>query len=205
MNVQQIAEQTEGATSSALSGERVTALERPHRNLFAYYALQSLFLGPFFFLALVPLYFKYHTLRYRFDEQGVSMRWGILFRREISLNYARIQDIHLASNFVERWLGLARVQVQTASGSAGAELTIEGLQEFQEVRDFLYNRMRGARRLGGARAASSVSAAGPASAAAGDEVAAALRDVAAELRAVRSLLEGRVEARTSAAPPAGAE
>jgi putative membrane protein len=46
------------------------------------------------------------------------MRWGILFRREISLTYARIQDIQLSSNLVERWLGLAKIQLQTASGSS---------------------------------------------------------------------------------------
>lgn len=182
----------------------VTSLERPHRNLFKYYVLSSFLLGPFFFFALVPLYFRYHTLRYRFDDQGVSMRWGILFRREISLNYARIQDIHLASNFVERWLGLARVQIQTASGSSGAEMTIEGLQEFEQVRDFLYTRMRGARRLGVPRAAAAAPAAHAAGGVADDDVAAALRDVAVELRAVRSLLErGRASAGETAPAVAG--
>jgi putative membrane protein len=175
---------------------RVIGLERPHRNLFTYYVLQSLVLGPLFFVPLIPLYFRYHTLRYRFDDQGVSMRWGILFRKEISLNYARIQDIHLASNIVERWLGLARVQIQTASGSASAEMTIEGLQEYEQVRDFLYTRMRGARRLGAPRVAA---AAAPGVPAAGSgEVVAALRDVAAELRAVRALLEQRAGARADA-------
>ena len=58
------------------------------------------------------------------------MRWGILFRREITLTYARIQDIHLTSNLVERWLRLARIQIQTASASASAEMTLEGLHEF---------------------------------------------------------------------------
>ena len=71
------------------------------------------------------------------------MRWGILFRREVLLNYARIQDIHLVSNFLERWLGLARIQIQTASGSATPEMTLEGLVEFEAIRDFLYSRMRG--------------------------------------------------------------
>jgi len=123
----------------------VLSLERPHPNLFVYYLLLSLLLGPLFFLALLPATFRYHTLRYRFDDQGVSMRWGVLFRREISLTYSRIQDIHLASNAIERWLGLARVQVQTASGASGAEMTIEGLQEYAAVRDFLYGRMRGAK------------------------------------------------------------
>lgn len=126
---------------------KVLAIERPHPNLFTYYTLSSFLLGPFFFLYLIPRYFRYHTLHYRFDREGIQMKWGILFRKEISLTYARIQDIHLASNFVERWLGLARVEVQTASGSATAELTIEGVQEFEIVRDFLYLKMRGAREV----------------------------------------------------------
>ncbi len=82
-------------------------------------------------------------MRYKFTDEGISMSWGILFRREIIVNYARIQDIHLRSNFVERWFGLARVLVQTASGNAGAELALEGLKEFEAIRDFLYTRMRG--------------------------------------------------------------
>lgn len=118
-------------------------LERPHRDLLTYYVLASLVLGPFFIFLLVPLYFRYRTLRYRFDGEGVSMSWGVLFRKEIHLTYSRIQDIHLVSNVVERWLGLARIQIQTASGSSKAEMTLEGLKEFARVRDFLYGRMRG--------------------------------------------------------------
>ena len=37
------------------------------------------------------------------------MSWGILFRREVIIQFARIQDIHLRSNVVERWLGLGRI------------------------------------------------------------------------------------------------
>jgi membrane protein YdbS with pleckstrin-like domain len=182
--------------SPPIEHAEVQRLERPHPNLLKYYALQSLLLGPFFPLALIPLFFKYHTLRYRFDEQGISMRWGILFRREISLNYARIQDIHLASNIVERWLGLGRVQVQTASGSAAAEMTIEGLREYESVRDYLYSRMRGARRLRGERPPQP-----PRPAGADDAVAAALREVAAELAAVRRTLEARADGATTVSAP----
>jgi putative membrane protein len=85
----------------------------------------------------------YRSLRYEVDAEGITMRWGVLFRREVSLTYARIQDIHLSSNVVERWLGLARVQLQTASGSASAEMTIEGIRDVDAMRDFLYSRMRG--------------------------------------------------------------
>jgi len=166
---------------------KVLAIERPHPNLFTYYALTSILLGPFFFIYLIPRYFRYHTLHYRFDREGIQMKWGILFRREISLTYARIQDIHLASNFVERWLGLARVEVQTASGSATAELTIEGVQEFEIVRDFLYLKMRGARAVkqGGEESvpqeSSSVLHQGTLSG--------TLMEIATEIRAIREALE----------------
>lgn len=128
-----------------LTDQEIYALERPIPNLLVYYSLTSLILGPFFPVLLLPLYLRYITLRYRFDEEGISMRWGIFFRREINLTYARIQDIHLMSNVVERWLGLARIKIQTASGSAQAEMTIEGISASQELRDFLYTRMRGTR------------------------------------------------------------
>ena len=124
---------------------RLPVTRRPDPALLTYYALSSVLLGPFFFFALIPYYFRYRSIRYVVEDEGVTMRWGVLFRKEISLTYSRIQDIHLSSNVVERWLGLAKIQVQTASGSASAEMTIEGLKEFEAVRDFLYDRMRGAR------------------------------------------------------------
>ncbi|MGH8164615.1 MAG: PH domain-containing protein, partial [Rhodanobacteraceae bacterium] len=110
-----------------------------------YYLFISLLTGPGFFAAILPLFFKYETLRYRFDDEGVSMSWGILFRREIYLTYRRIQDIHLTRNLLQRWLGLATVSVQTASGSAGPGMSIEGILQANELRDFLYAKMRGAR------------------------------------------------------------
>jgi putative membrane protein len=123
--------------------QQITSLERPHPALWSYYVVCCLLSGPALFITLPYLYFRYHTLRYRFDEEGIHMKVGILFRREVNLTYARIQDIHLRSGVIQRWFGLANVQIQTASGSAGAELVIEGLKEYEMIRDFLYTRMRG--------------------------------------------------------------
>jgi uncharacterized membrane protein YdbT with pleckstrin-like domain len=169
--------------------QHVFAIHRPSPALLKYYVLGSLVLGPLFFVALIPLYFRYHTMRYEFDEEGISMKWGILFRREITLTYARIQDIHLVSNFIERWLQLARIQIQTASASASAEMTIEGVHEFAMVRDYLYSKMRGVKGAPTAPAATTAtitSASAPES-----DLASALREVASELRAVREALEKR--------------
>jgi membrane protein YdbS with pleckstrin-like domain len=173
---------------------QVLAIERPHPNLLKYYVLVSFLAGPFFFVPLVYLYFRYHTMQYRFDEHGVNMRWGILFRREVSLAYARIQDIHLTSNLVERWLSLAEVKLSTASGSSSAEMTIEGRQDFELVRDFLYSRMRGVQDHPSARTAGAAPAS-LSSDASMDTVVSALRQVSADLRAVREVLEKRERGR----------
>ena len=123
--------------------ESIRALERPHPDLMKYYIITAIFTGPGIIASLPYLFFRYHTLRYRFDDEGIHMKVGILFRREINLTYARIQDIHLRSGILQRWFGLASVQIQTASGSASPELVIEGFKEFESIRDFLYTRMRG--------------------------------------------------------------
>src|SRR5580765_1782933 len=153
----------------------IASIEVPSPQLLKYYLLQAIATNVAFPLTMLLLYFRYHTMRYRFDAEGIHMRWGILMRHEIMLNYSRIQDIHLRSNVVERWLGLARIEIQTASGSAGSEMVLEGLLNFVAVRDFLYSRMRGARHPGAL----------PAAHAAPESVAAILGEVAAELRAIR--------------------
>ena len=164
--------------------QSILALERPHKSLWTYYLLCCVAFPPAFPFLVLPNWFRYYTLRYKFTADGVSMSWGILFRREIILNYARIQDIHLRSNIVERWFGLSRILVQTASGSSSAEMTLEGLKEFEAVRDFLYSKMRGVKD-GHHAAPTTTGADNPAT---DTELAATLREVAAELRELRRQL-----------------
>ena len=116
-------------------------------------------------------------MRYRFDTDGIHMKWGIIFRREVLLNYSRIQDIHLRSNLIERWLGLARIEIQTASGSSDANMTLEGMEDPERMRDFLYSRMRGTQEQKAGVAA--------------DPLAAVLLKIAGELREIRALVETR--------------
>jgi len=172
---------------------QIMAIERPDKALWTNYIIAALIIPPAFPFVILPLYFRYHTMRYKFTDDGISMSWGILFRKQVIVNYARIQDIHLKSNIVERWLGLARILVQTAAGSSSAEVTIEGIKEFEALRDFLYSRMRGVKDHAPAPvqgAAAAESAPGPA----GGEIAAALRETTAELRALREELARRRQA-----------
>jgi putative membrane protein len=95
----------------------------------------------------------------------------------------------VSRNLIHRKLGLAAVAVQTASGSAGAEMTIEGIRNPEALRDFLYAQMRGARDEGndgpGETGAADTPAAG-----AGSEALALLTEIRDELRSLR---DGRVE------------
>ncbi len=122
---------------------KASEITRPDKSLLKYYLLSSLMAGPLFLIPFIPLFFKYETLKYKIDDEGISMSWGILYKREIHLTFRRIQDIHLTRNIVQRWLGLATVAVQTASGSATPEMSIEGILEADELRNFLYAKMRG--------------------------------------------------------------
>ena len=174
----------------------VLAINRPDKVLWTYYLLGCLVMPPLFPLLVLPAWFRYHTMRYRFTDEGISMSWGILFRREIIVNYARIQDIHLRSNIVERWLGIARILVQTASGSSSAELTIEGLKQFEAVRDFLYAKTRGVKDATQHHpTASTTTPATESGLNASDaaELAMALREVSGELHAIRQALENQAK------------
>ena len=77
-------------------------------------------------------------------------------------------------------------------------MTIEGLPDYEAVRDWIYSRTRGARRrpaVGPAAGATTepsaaLVAGGSPALAGGEPVVAALRETTAELRRVRELLEG---------------
>lgn len=121
------------------------SVTRPAPALLTYYlvcSLLTIFGFPFVF---TYYYIRYRTLQYRLDDEGVSMAWGLLFRKEVHLTYRRIQDIHVERNILHRWLGLATISLQTASGTSGAEMKIEGVLLPEALRDFLYSKMRGVR------------------------------------------------------------
>lgn len=157
-----------------MTDAEAAAIERPAPVLLNYYFWSSIIWFPFFIFIMPPRYFRFRSMRYHIDAEGITMRWGILFRKEVTLAYSRIQDIHLTANFIERWLGLARIQIQTASGAASAEMVIEGILRFEELRDFLYGKMRGIR--------------DPEKKSPGDDLGEALRAVTVALEEVRGAL-----------------
>ena len=56
--------------STEATTEKVLQLERPDPALWKYYIICAIFTGPGIVFTLPYLYFRYHTLRYRFDAEG---------------------------------------------------------------------------------------------------------------------------------------
>jgi len=162
----------------------IFSIEKPHPNLLKLYFIRTILALPLFPFIFPVLFFRYHTLRYSFDEEGLGMRWGILFRKEINLTYSRIQDIHVHAGLIQRWLGLADLKIQTASGSSAAEMVIEGLLEYEAVRDYLYTKMRGYK-----HSASNVAEAPCETAAGNGEAVEILKEIAEEIRKTRETIE----------------
>ena len=169
------------------------ALERPSPRLLTYYILTGLLSGPACFIVIPALIIRYNTLRYQFEETGLRMQLGLFFKREVVIAFRRIQDIHVSRNLIQRWLGIASVSVQTASGNAMPEIVLEGITDPDSVRDWLYERMRGAK---------GVATTGPASAANGMRndalvppmlLGASESEVTELLRGIRDNLERMVE------------
>ena len=174
-----------------MNESEIFQLERPSRALFKLYLARVVLFGPLIIVTLPLLWFRYLTLRYSFDSQGIHMRWGVLFRREVNLTYARIQDIHVRSGVIQRWLGLGDLPIQTASGSSGPEMTIEGFHEFTDIRNFLYERMRGTRRGASSPKPPQMTAQPASDVGSSPEVVDALTAIRDELRSMRRLLENR--------------
>ncbi len=139
------------AVSDVPRGFDPSAITRPHERLMTYYVIVSLLTFVAFPITLIALYIKFRTLEYRFDDEGVWRRQGLLWRREVNVAYRRIQDIHLTNGLIQRWLGLATVSIQTAAGSATPEITIEGVLEAEALRNYLYTKMRGVQGRGARR------------------------------------------------------
>ena len=137
--------------NSSLPPERMgfdpSNITRPAPSLLLYFLTVSVFTGPFFPLTFLPLFFKYQTLRYQFDDQGISMKWGLIFRREIYLTYRRIQDIHLTTNLVAALVRSRHGRNSDCFRQHRAGNEYRRNRGICRVARYLYSQMRGARGL----------------------------------------------------------
>lgn len=114
------------------------------------------------FLVSLPISFFLQRLNYEMrwyivTDRSLRIRSGVVFLQEITMTFANIQEIRVNANPLERWLGLANVEVRSAGGgdahahgevSPGHVGLFAGVDNAEAIRDLLVERLRGYRDSG---------------------------------------------------------
>jgi len=83
---------------------------------------------------------RYLTFRLRYDERELVIRWGLLFRHERHVPYARIQNVDAVQNVVHRLFSVVDVRVETGGGEEEeARLSVLPRAAFDEIRSRVFS------------------------------------------------------------------
>jgi uncharacterized membrane protein YdbT with pleckstrin-like domain len=112
------------------------------------------------FVASIPVTYFLQRLNYEMrwyivTDRSLRIRSGVVWLREMTMTFANIQGIRLNANPIERLLGLANVEVQSAGGggsgggshshgtsSSGHVGKFAGVDNAEAIRDLLVERLR---------------------------------------------------------------
>ncbi len=133
-------------------------------------------------LVLIPPY--YRSIRYTLGEEEIIVHKGILTKTVQTVPYRTVTNISLHRGPLDRWLGLGSISVETAGRSQeqGPEIKLSGLADYEGVHQQILTALRRYRaRTGAAVGAEQAKEAT-------DEVPALLRQIIAELQALREAI-----------------
>lgn len=82
----------------------------------------------------------YRAWGYRFGEDHLELRYGVWWKRTASLPYHRLQQVDEAHGPLERWLGMARVQLRSAAATTDASIPGIEADEVDGLRQLLMQR-----------------------------------------------------------------
>jgi membrane protein YdbS with pleckstrin-like domain len=96
------------------------------------------------------LYMDYEMRWYMLSDRALRIREGILRVREKTMTFANIQQISVKQGPIQRWLGIADIEVRTAGGGSASEEGgddmhrgfFRGVAEAESVRDAIRERVR---------------------------------------------------------------
>ena len=126
----------------------------------------------------------YHSLSYEIREDEVVVRVGIITKSVKHVPFRTVTNLTVNRGLLDRWffnLGTLNIQTAGMSGSTGAEESLVGLANFDEVYEMVAAELR---RFRGGMA--------PTAAEVEVESPEALSAILAEVRVIRQSLEGRV-------------
>jgi membrane protein YdbS with pleckstrin-like domain len=73
-------------------------------------------------LAIVVPNASYRHWRYAVTEEGVELRHGVLVRHESSVPHFRVQHIDIEQGPLDRWRGIVKLTISTASPASDGQL-----------------------------------------------------------------------------------
>ena len=91
----------------------------------------------------IPKY--YETMIYKLTKDEIVWRRGVWFKKTGVVPYNRITNIDIGQGPISRMLGIASLKIQTAgySGQTPAEIKIEGVEQFEELRELIMEFVKG--------------------------------------------------------------
>ncbi len=93
---------------------------------------------------------EYANFFYILGDEELIVRHGVFSTERVLIPYAKIQNVNVSRNVLNRILGTATLKIETAGGNPGeAEATIPSVPNFEKVVDEISERMENAKeRLG---------------------------------------------------------
>jgi membrane protein YdbS with pleckstrin-like domain len=87
----------------------------------------------------------YGTADYRFTDDEIDYRRGVFFQQKTTVPYNRITNVDASQGPVQRLVNAGSVGIHTAGfgGQTGAELTIDGVSDYEEIKDQVLAKVRG--------------------------------------------------------------
>ncbi|MFA6502701.1 MAG: PH domain-containing protein [Candidatus Paceibacterota bacterium] len=115
----------------AVSVDAIIALTRQSSNSFT--PLLGIGFVGFFcvFMSLYAWYVKVYIRRYFYDatESYITIKKGVFAPAEIHVQYAKIQDVYVDQDIIDRVMGLYDVHLASATAASGIEAHIDGVEQ----------------------------------------------------------------------------
>ncbi|MFW5903646.1 MAG: PH domain-containing protein [Halolamina sp.] len=121
---------------------------------------------------------------YRLTPEEIQYRRGVWVKKQSEVPYKRVTNVTTAEGPIQRRVGAGSVEIHTAgrSAQAGAEMKVQGVEDFEDIKDQVMDEVRAHR---GVAADEGEAPAEPPTAAPGD----ASEELLEEVRQIREILE----------------
>ncbi|MBC1533540.1 PH domain-containing protein [Listeria seeligeri] len=91
-------------------------------------------------LILTPAVLKYFTYRYTLEDQGIRIKYGLIFRKNTYIPYERIQTVQKKQWFFFIPFDVCQILIETAGGNGKAEadlvaVPVSVVDELKDLRD----------------------------------------------------------------------